>query len=51
MNKKTRDWRNTIIKVKMRVLVNVEGTVTAETVWGEVTETDQNSVKMGDLCL
>jgi site-specific DNA recombinase len=37
--------------LKMRVLVNVEGTVTAETVLGEVTETDQNSVKMGDLCL
>jgi hypothetical protein len=37
--------------LKMRVLVNAEGTVTVETVLSEVTETDQSSVKMGALCL
>lgn len=37
--------------LKMRVLVNIEGTVKVETVLGEVTETDQRFVKVGDLCL
>jgi hypothetical protein len=37
--------------LKMKVLVNVEGTVAVETVSGEATESAQSSVKTGDLCL
>jgi hypothetical protein len=37
--------------LKMKVLVNVEGTVVLETVSGEATESARSSVETGDLCL
>ena len=37
--------------LKMRVLVNLLGRVTVETVLSNVTEANQDSVKTGDLCI
>ena len=37
--------------LRMKVLVNMEGTVAVETVSGKVTECDQSSVNTGALCL
>ena len=37
--------------LRMKVLVNMEGTVAVETVSGKVTGLEQNSAKVGDLCL
>ena len=37
--------------LRMKVLVNIEGTVAVETISSKVTELEPSSVKIGDLCL